>query len=89
MEWKGIISYLILFHKVVTVYAIRHPVFGDPLGVILPALHAYFGYFLDFTKIYLNPLSLIACLGNPCAWFPCNVVDPGIVRPMVGTPLQF
>lgn len=87
----GAITYLILRSKVLTVRAVRHPIFRDPLRIILPALNAYFGYFFNFTKIHLNPLSFIVCLGRPCTCSApsCCVVDSGIVRPMVGIPLFF
>ena len=84
-----LVAHLILRGKVLTVRTVRQPVFRHPLRIILSALNAYFGYFSTFTKIHLNPLSLIACPGRPCACSAtsCHVVDSSIVRPMVDIPL--
>ena len=84
-----LVAYLILRGKVLTVRTVRQPVFRHPLCIIMSALNAYFGYFSTFTKIHLNPLSLIVCPGRPCTCSApsCHVVDSGIVRPMVDIPL--
>ena len=82
-------SYLILDSKVLSVCAVRHPEFLDPLRIILSTLNAYFGDFHNFTKIHLNPLSFIVCFCWPgtCSSSSCHVVDFGIVWSMVSIPL--
>ena len=84
-----LVAHLILKGKVLTIRTVRQPVFRHPLRIILSALNAYFGYFSTFTKIHLNPLSLIVCPGRPraCSAPSCHVVDSGIVRPVVDIPL--
>ena len=86
-----LVAYLILRGKVLTVRAVRQPIFGDPLRMLLSALYAYFGYFSNFPKVHLNPLPFIVCPGRPCTCAAPSspVVDPGIVRPMIGGPLVF
>ena len=85
----GLASHLILSGKVLTVRTVRQPVFRHPLRIILSALNSYSGYYSTFTKIHLNPLSLIVCPGRPCACSApsCHVIDSGIVRPMIDIPL--
>lgn len=59
-SWKGLTFHLILRCEVMTVRAVRHLVFGDPLSGFLTTLTPYFGHLHNFTKIDLNPWFFVA-----------------------------
>ena len=82
-------THLILNCKVLTILAVRHFIACDPLSVILTTLDPYLGHRGNFSKIYLNPLSLVVCLRRPgpCSSTSGHAVYSGIIWSMVCIPL--